>query len=438
MRSRFALAALAAFFSCGLATAATQSDTSIEWGSDGRAKAVKRLPTWTDFKNGKDYVEVWRDGSVSVEHPRLPGGKLPVPVRETGAIPWDKLKKAAGRAVKKGPPTPVTLAAIAAQEAWELCQEGKWLCKPGNAYPGGDHVLDGVNWWIWACYDLPPNQRAIGRQWGEVRWVEQAPLAELINHPDRDGSQSARCPNLIGQPGDIWAHVSKPLGSVPPGSAEPVAITDAEFEQSFGELVESNGLNRPVWDEIVGEVSLEDYASLQAQGNAASAPVTTTTTTTRPDGSTGTTTSTTIYNITYNNGQTSITNNTTTTRPDGSTDSTDSEVPPEGSVDFSDSALPSVPDFYAQKYPEGLASVWNKHEAAWQQASIVNWMRGVNAGLPQSGKCPEFRLPMSNFAHWLPGIGDADVSPPCWVWDVVRAFLLLTTLFVCRRVIFGG
>jgi hypothetical protein len=180
-------------------------------------------------------------------------------------------------------------------------------------------------------------------------------------------------------------------------------------------------------------------------------PKTTTSTTTNPDGSTSTQTKTdrTTLGLEYGPSHIDITTTTTstTTNPDGSTStetSTDAEPTPseesqpddqdEQEYTFEDSEFPDVEPFYDQKYPDGFQGVWESFQADIDNSEFVSFM---NSFVPSfSGSCPAFGLNL-NIASWA-NYGVHQFSSICYVLDFVKVCLLITALFCCRALIFGG
>lgn len=198
------------------------------------------------------------------------------------------------------------------------------------------------------------------------------------------------------------------------------------------------------FDEMADSPILSGPSSLELD------PKTTTSTKTNPDGSTETTTKTdkTTLGLQYGPGYIDITTTTTstTTNPDGSvtTDtSTDAETAPstetppdkdEEEYTFEDSEFPDVDPFYVQKYPDGFQGVWDSFSADMQDSEFVRFM---NSFVPSfSGSCPAFSLNL-NIASWA-NYGTQQFGSLCYVFDFVKIILLVTALFTCRAIIFGG
>lgn len=141
---------------------------------------------------------------------------------------------------------------------------------------------------------------------------------------------------------------------------------------------------------------------------------TTTTTTTNADGSTSTSTS-----------------STTTTTEEGSAP----EAPAE-EVAPSDTALPPVPDLYTRKYPNGMEGVWNDYKEQLKGTDLVSLVGKLMPNVGDGGSCPTWPINL-DLEQWA-SYGTHDVAPPCWIWDVAKAILILSALLLARALVFGG
>lgn len=177
---------------------------------------------------------------------------------------------------------------------------------------------------------------------------------------------------------------------------------------------------------------------------------TTTGTYTRPDGTTGTTSSTTNtrFDITYGDQHYDYSTTTTTTNTkDGQQTSEETttdagvpqetpteEDPPEEQYTFDDSALPEITPFYEQKYPDGLQGVWNDAKADFENSEFVSFMESFVPSF--SGTCPSWSM---NFAIGaLANFGTIPFQSLCYVFDFIKVIILVTAVFTCRAIVFGG
>lgn len=81
-----------------------------------------------------------------------------------------------------------------------------------------------------------------------------------------------------------------------------------------------------------------------------------------------------------------------------------------------------------------IQSVWDTRKAAIMATPLMSLASSLTSFPGGSGSCPAWAVTGSVFGVSAGG----SISPPCWIWGVLRAFLLLTSLFVARRLIFGG
>jgi len=158
-----------------------------------------------------------------------------------------------------------------------------------------------------------------------------------------------------------------------------------------------------------------------------------TTTKTDAQGNVTTTTTQTVYNITYQGDTYSWTETTKVTNPDGSTEETEDPTPEEVAPP-TDPSMPAVPDLYEQKYPEGLAGVWQAEAAALNQTPIFQFLQGLNPGIGGGG-CPVWSWPTAQVLGISVG---GDISVPCYVWSALRIIFTISALLLARKLIFGG
>jgi hypothetical protein len=178
--------------------------------------------------------------------------------------------------------------------------------------------------------------------------------------------------------------------------------------------------------------------------SATTTPKSTTTYSTGPDPVTGatvpkstsTTTTSTVTTVTNNVTNTVITNTTNTVTNPASPDSVDPK-PEEDLGTISDTAFGDIPKLYERKYPDGIKGVWDDKITAIKAAplfTLVGSLMPTNIG--SSGSCPSFMIPV-NFGQWGE-YGNLDFSPPCMVWDFGKVIIIISSLLLARRLIFGG
>lgn len=99
--------------------------------------------------------------------------------------------------------------------------------------------------------------------------------------------------------------------------------------------------------------------------------------------------------------------------------------------------MPAVPELYKQKYPDGLKGVITGAVTQLKATPLFGLVvQLIPTNLPNAGQCPSWSLSM-NFGRHM-NEGTHVVQPPCWVWDVVKAIMIVSALLLARRLIFGG
>lgn len=201
-----------------------------------------------------------------------------------------------------------------------------------------------------------------------------------------------------------------------------------------------------VWDamrDYAGKGGEFEIQPLAVEGPAQS-PVSTTTTQSTQQTAGGsqtlTTTNTTVINYTYS-GDTitvnQITNSVTRNEQGDVVSSTTTNGTPEA-VDEppTDSPLPPVPDLYVRKYPQGMEGIYDQYKDQLKSAPLGQLAKQLMPNVGDGGTCPSWPLNL-DLAEWAL-YGVHDVAPPCWIWDVARAILILSALLLARALIFGG
>ncbi|WP_454914136.1 hypothetical protein [Variovorax gossypii] len=150
--------------------------------------------------------------------------------------------------------------------------------------------------------------------------------------------------------------------------------------------------------------------------------------------------------VTAGNPTTTTTTTTTTKNADGttttasetssttSTPGTEGETPPE--PEPTDTPLPPVPDLYVRKYPNGMEGIYNQYKDQLKNTSFMQLVGLLMPSVGNGGSCPAWPLNLS-LASWA-DYGTHDVAPPCWLWDVAGAILMVGALLLARALIFGG
>lgn len=190
---------------------------------------------------------------------------------------------------------------------------------------------------------------------------------------------------------------------------------------------------------------LRESTSLSGPSSVSGPSESTTGTYTRPDGTTGTTGSTTNvrYDIKYGDNYYDYSKTTTTTKTqDGQkvSEETTTESPevdqeePVEDIAFTDSEFPPVEPFYVQKYPEGLQGVWDNAKADFDNSEFMSFLHSF---VPQfSGSCPSWSMSFS-ISSWA-NYGTIGFVNLCYVFDFIKVVILVTALFTARAITFGG
>lgn len=108
---------------------------------------------------------------------------------------------------------------------------------------------------------------------------------------------------------------------------------------------------------------------------------------------------------------------------------------PVGTI--TDPSMPPIPELYVRKYPQGLAGIWQDKTAALTQTSLVTVLHQMMPTGITGGTCPSWTLNLSFGPDWA-DLGTHEVAPPCWLWDVAKAIMIISALMLARQLIFGG
>lgn len=217
-----------------------------------------------------------------------------------------------------------------------------------------------------------------------------------------------------------------------------VPAPDTDVGDAVGPILDPADATSAVQQAVANNVPVPaDPAVVTGPASVTSPSITTTSNTTingGPTTNTTTNTTTTVHN-TYQGSTYSytVTNNTTTTNPDGSTTTTDEDVPEDATVN--DSELPEVPKLYERKYPDGMQGVWDEKIGEIKATPLFS-LPQVFAPNIAGGSCPSWTFN----ANIGPGmmLGTGSISPPCWVWDFIKAIVIIGSLMLARALIFGG
>lgn len=350
---------------------------------------------------------------------------------------------------------PLGLGITIAELVWDESQGWLFDPPPTETVNQPRDYQDGAYWlagwpgsWLTpraACLAMRPNQPTTGVYW----WNSSSEFAcqRESGYSPLNWGRGPRmtCPEGSTDLGDGNCRVA---GEDP----EPRPASDSELEDAIYTELVARGMGSDLARRLVDAGYTLTPDGHEAVGPTSVPGQTTTTSTTGPAGTT-TTTSTTTHNLTYN---TNVTTNTTTvtvtnvtthttTAPDGTTTTTtETTTPAEGqqeeepqyTLDYEGSTMPEVPDFYEQRYPDGFAGEWDGFKDKIAASSVAGLLAGFTNGLPGGGTCPEWSVSL-NFGA-MGNLGTHVIAPPCAVWPFVKAIMILSALFVARRMVFGG
>ncbi|HRQ15158.1 MAG TPA: hypothetical protein PK205_17805, partial [Promineifilum sp.] len=249
----------------------------------------------------------------------------------------------------------------------------------------------------------------------------------------------AACHAWGSQSGYTW-HVTRCTGLAAPGTTTRQA-NDGEIEDAIFHRLLAQEKGPDLAKRLIQAGHNPDFDPTQVTGPSSVPGETTTSTSTGPNGQV-TTTTTNTYNFNYEGDTVTINRTATTTIVEGENTTTiveqtdgDTEPEPEYGLDYQGSTLPAVPDFYEQKYPDGLATVWATRSAELDDSDFVGLITSLTSGAPSSGTCPSWQI---SFDMGIANFGSVTLEPPCWIWPFIQAVFVITSLFLARRIIFGG
>ena len=96
----------------------------------------------------------------------------------------------------------------------------------------------------------------------------------------------------------------------------------------------------------------------------------------------------------------------------------------------------NIPDFYQQKYPDGIIGIWNHHANNIMASPVFTLVNSFHAGVPTSGSCPSWSAEF-NIMQGANYGSHAFVSY-CSIYSVIRIIIIITALFTARSIVFGG
>lgn len=230
-----------------------------------------------------------------------------------------------------------------------------------------------------------------------------------------------------------------------------VPLTDADYNlmQAAAAAKDSDWLKDRLREHCEGSLAPESCyeelrTSTQLEGPSTITEKGPTTTTTGPGGTTSTTNNTKI-DITYGDNYYDYrkTSTVTKTNPDGTTETetstdpeevTEEQEQDEGDIQYSDADMPEVEPFYQQKYPDGLAGVWQSVSSNIESSAFLAFLSSFVPNF--SGSCPTFSLQF-NIASWA-NYGTISFWNMCWIFEFIKTVLIVSAVFLARALTFGG
>ena len=431
----------------------TSKDGVISRASDGRVASVSAPSSsslLSDLLN-RDALTINRESNYQVTEKN--GNKVNIPVREKISLSAPSLSKAAGSVAffaRGGVQGAIVGALIDAgisliQDEWKKTTTAP--ISPDMWYIVGDVVTQDRNSLPNpACKVWSSQANAYGEwvgdtitcHWDTAKWG-------LQTQSGFKPGTSLRCPDGRWYNKDFVNFCGLKTETKPAQESE---LQDALQQRS----AMIDGALKDYYDSLPQSVKNDVVANAPySQTSTATNGSPQTVTKTDSAGNTQTTTTINTYNTTYNQGDTvsnsvvNVTNSYTTTITNKAADgtitgqetikSTPDTVPPpeEQDYSFADSGLPDIPDLYEQKYKDGIVGVWNTKIAELKGTSIFSLVSMFSSGAPNGGACPSWTFDLSG----LHG-GVHQLQPPCIVWSFAKWALIITALFVARRLVFGG
>ncbi|MBK0112819.1 MULTISPECIES: hypothetical protein [unclassified Delftia] len=107
-----------------------------------------------------------------------------------------------------------------------------------------------------------------------------------------------------------------------------------------------------------------------------------------------------------------------------------------GKPAFGKFGAPEQPKLYTTKYPDGIAGVWSAKTAEIKSAPIANLVGDLMPKVADGGTPPTWIIDLD--MGGIGNFGQRDISPPSWLWGVLKAITILSALLLARRLVFGG
>lgn len=91
------------------------------------------------------------------------------------------------------------------------------------------------------------------------------------------------------------------------------------------------------------------------------------------------------------------------------------------------------PSWWETDYEDGFEGVWLKNKQALDNTNFVIWLNSWS--FSNSGSCPVFSFDFSSLGF---NVNSFSLTPPCYLWDVLRAIFMFTSVLTFRKLVFGG
>lgn len=93
------------------------------------------------------------------------------------------------------------------------------------------------------------------------------------------------------------------------------------------------------------------------------------------------------------------------------------------------------PELYEPKYKDGVKGVWDEKKGQLKDTKLANLAKKLMP-TEKRGNCPSWTFDL-NFGRGL-GFGTHRLQPPCTIWPMLRAIVLVCALILARKLVFGG
>lgn len=100
-----------------------------------------------------------------------------------------------------------------------------------------------------------------------------------------------------------------------------------------------------------------------------------------------------------------------------------------------DTPLPAQPKLYEPEFPDGLAGVWETRKAELTASPLLSIVPSLMPNVGGGGTCPNWNIDLD---VGIGNYGVHNVAPPCWLWDVAKAIVIISSLLLARALVFGG